>query len=51
VVPISKNKPPISVVAPVPEHMREKLTLCGWREEAAPVIASEAKQSRSGMHT
>ncbi len=44
VVPISRNKPPITVVAPVPEHMREKLTLCGWKEEAVPVIASEAKQ-------
>ncbi len=31
-VPISKNKPPVRVVAPVPLHMRELLTLCGWRE-------------------
>jgi tRNA pseudouridine32 synthase / 23S rRNA pseudouridine746 synthase len=30
VVPISKNKPPVAVVAPVPEHMRERLTACGW---------------------
>jgi tRNA pseudouridine32 synthase/23S rRNA pseudouridine746 synthase len=37
VVPISKNKPPITVTAPVPEHMRERLTLCGWKgEEAKP---------------
>jgi tRNA pseudouridine32 synthase/23S rRNA pseudouridine746 synthase len=35
VVPISKNKPPIAVVAPVPEHMHEKLALCGWKEDAA----------------
>jgi tRNA pseudouridine32 synthase/23S rRNA pseudouridine746 synthase len=34
-VPISKNKPPIAVVAPVPEHMHEKLALCGWKEDAA----------------
>lgn len=29
-VPISKNKPAIKVTAPVPDHMREKLTQCGW---------------------
>jgi tRNA pseudouridine32 synthase/23S rRNA pseudouridine746 synthase len=30
VVPISKNKPPIRVVAPVPDHMRDALRACGW---------------------
>jgi tRNA pseudouridine32 synthase / 23S rRNA pseudouridine746 synthase len=30
VVPISKNKPPVRVTAPVPLHMREVLTACGW---------------------
>ncbi len=34
-VPLSKNKPPVHVTAPVPEHMRELLTLCGWNEGAA----------------
>jgi tRNA pseudouridine32 synthase/23S rRNA pseudouridine746 synthase len=34
VVPISKNKEPVRVTAPVPAHMREWLTKCGWREEA-----------------
>ena len=33
VVPISKNRPPIRVVAPVPPHMRERLALCGWDGE------------------
>jgi tRNA pseudouridine32 synthase/23S rRNA pseudouridine746 synthase len=33
VVPISKNKPPVKVVAPAPPHMREALTACGWKEE------------------
>jgi tRNA pseudouridine32 synthase / 23S rRNA pseudouridine746 synthase len=33
VVPISKNKPPVAITAPVPEHMRERLTLCGWGSE------------------
>ena len=32
-VPISKNKPPVKVTAPVPEHMRELLTACGWKGE------------------
>ena len=30
VVPISKNKEPVRVSAPVPEHMRERLIACGW---------------------
>jgi tRNA pseudouridine32 synthase/23S rRNA pseudouridine746 synthase len=30
-VPISKNKPAVTVTAPVPEHMREKLMACGWQ--------------------
>jgi tRNA pseudouridine32 synthase/23S rRNA pseudouridine746 synthase len=29
-VPISKNKPPVTVDAPVPSHMRILLTQCGW---------------------
>ena len=33
VVPLSKNKPPVKVTAPVPAHMRERLTACGWSEE------------------
>jgi tRNA pseudouridine32 synthase/23S rRNA pseudouridine746 synthase len=39
VVPISKNKPAVTITAPVPEHIREALTLCGWKGEtnkAAP---------------
>ncbi len=30
-VPISKNKPPVKVTAPVPESMRGKLFACGWK--------------------
>jgi tRNA pseudouridine32 synthase/23S rRNA pseudouridine746 synthase len=36
VVPISKNKPPIVTTAPVPEHMRERLALCGWKGDVTP---------------
>ena len=33
VVPISKNKEPVRVVAPVSHHMREWLAPCGWTLE------------------
>jgi tRNA pseudouridine32 synthase/23S rRNA pseudouridine746 synthase len=33
VVPLYKNKPPIKVTAPVPEHMKERLKACGWNED------------------
>jgi tRNA pseudouridine32 synthase/23S rRNA pseudouridine746 synthase len=33
VIPISKNKEPVRVVAPAPEHMRERLQKCGWNGE------------------
>jgi len=32
-VPISKNKPPVKVTAPVPETMHKKLAACGWPGE------------------
>jgi len=35
VVPISKHKPPVIVTAPVPPHMREAFTVCGWKGETA----------------
>jgi tRNA pseudouridine32 synthase / 23S rRNA pseudouridine746 synthase len=34
-VPISKNRPPVRVTAPVPPHMREALATCGWTGEEA----------------
>jgi len=33
VVPLSKNKPPVRVAAPVPAHMHEYLKACGWAGE------------------
>jgi tRNA pseudouridine32 synthase / 23S rRNA pseudouridine746 synthase len=33
VVPISKNKAPVRVTAPVPAHMRDWLRACGWNGE------------------
>ena len=35
VVLISKNKPPVRITAPVPDHMRDALRSCGWKAEAS----------------
>ena len=32
VVPIFKNKPAVTTVAPVPPHMRDRLGDCGWKD-------------------
>jgi tRNA pseudouridine32 synthase/23S rRNA pseudouridine746 synthase len=32
VIPLSKNKPPVIVTAPVPQHLQERLRACGWNE-------------------
>jgi tRNA pseudouridine32 synthase / 23S rRNA pseudouridine746 synthase len=32
-IPISKNREPVRVIAPAPEHMRERLRACGWNGE------------------
>ena len=44
VIPLSKNKPPVRVVAPVPLHLQERLKACGWNGEEAvvPAIATAA---------
>ncbi len=34
VVPLSKNRDPVRVTAPVPPHMRDALKSCGWVEDA-----------------
>ena len=36
VVPIYKNRAPVTVRAPVPAHMHERLRACGWEGEVAP---------------
>ena len=33
VVPLSKNKEPVRVTAPVPPHLHERLRACGWQGE------------------
>ena len=48
VVPLYKNRAPIRVTAPVPPHMREQLSQCGWPGVAAAAsAASDATVSRS----
>jgi tRNA pseudouridine32 synthase/23S rRNA pseudouridine746 synthase len=32
-IPLSRNKPPVQVVAPAPLHMQERLHACGWNGE------------------
>ena len=39
--PLAPSKPPIHVTAPPPEHMRDALTACGWREDG-PATRSPA---------
>ncbi len=39
VVPLYKNRDPIKVTAPVPEHLREQLAQCGWNGEQATEAA------------
>jgi len=43
-VPLYKNRPPIHVVAPIPEHMRAALSQCGWRDENTPVDESSSRR-------
>ena len=51
VVPISKNKPPVKVTAPVPQHMKERLMLCGWREEINSRIVKRFREGRRLAHS
>jgi tRNA pseudouridine32 synthase/23S rRNA pseudouridine746 synthase len=48
VVPLYKNREPIRVTAPIPAHLRERLTDCGWRHrdevvDPAKIRPREAK--------
>jgi tRNA pseudouridine32 synthase/23S rRNA pseudouridine746 synthase len=41
VVPISKNKAPVRVIAPVPDHMRDWLKACGWNGEETETASGQ----------
>jgi tRNA pseudouridine32 synthase/23S rRNA pseudouridine746 synthase len=46
-VPLYKNRPAITVTAPVPPHMRERLKACGWDESAGtPAAAPQSLPQR-----
>jgi len=45
VIPISKNKPPVRVVAPAPAHLHERLGNCGWTGESAGAAAVETMET------
>jgi tRNA pseudouridine32 synthase/23S rRNA pseudouridine746 synthase len=42
VVPLYKNREPIRVVAPIPDHMRERLAVCGWKVDGDEAVASSS---------
>ena len=41
-VPLYKNRPPITVTAPVPPHMVETLKACGWNGEPESTAANQS---------
>ncbi len=42
IVPLYKNRAPIEVTAPVPEHMLERLGACGWHGEDAAIVPDQS---------
>ena len=46
VVPLYKKRDPIRVTAPPPEHMRERLKACGWKEEVETAAVSAAQSNQ-----
>jgi tRNA pseudouridine32 synthase/23S rRNA pseudouridine746 synthase len=51
VVPLYKNRVPVRVTAPVPEHMRERLAECGWdgEENSAPSFRDSTEANEPEM--
>ena len=49
-VPLYKNRAPIRVVAPVPEHMRQHLAACGWDGEETPLFRGLSETRELGIH-
>jgi tRNA pseudouridine32 synthase/23S rRNA pseudouridine746 synthase len=49
VVPLYKNRGPIRITAPVPPHVKERLSMCGWQGEAinAAVIPGPEPNERA----
>jgi tRNA pseudouridine32 synthase / 23S rRNA pseudouridine746 synthase len=48
VVPLYKNRPPITVTAPVPPHMQDRLKACGWPGEKETDRSADQRQQPQG---
>jgi tRNA pseudouridine32 synthase/23S rRNA pseudouridine746 synthase len=48
-VPLYKNRDPIKVTAPVPEHMRARFMECGWSGEISVPAVAAAELSKSSL--
>jgi len=48
-VPLYKNRDPIRVIAPVPQHMRELLLQCGWNGEETNVSEVSSDREHSSL--
>ena len=47
-VPLYKNREPVRVTAPLPPHMRDALTACGWTASGdAPVSTGGARAAEA----
>jgi len=49
VVPLYKNREPVRVVAPVPEHLRERLAACGWAGETSRSLPDPSGAKQPGV--
>jgi tRNA pseudouridine32 synthase/23S rRNA pseudouridine746 synthase len=45
VVPLYQNRAPIRVTAPVPPHMRERLSACGWQSEDSSAFYIRSRET------
>jgi len=50
VVPLYKNRAPIRITAPVPPHMRERLTQCGWQGEDIHAVIPGPERSEGARN-
>ena len=49
VVPLYKNRAPIRVSAPVPPHMRERLSACGWPGEDSNAFYIRSREAAAAQ--
>jgi tRNA pseudouridine32 synthase/23S rRNA pseudouridine746 synthase len=49
VVPLYKNRAPIRITAPVPPHMRERLSACGWPGEDSSAFYIHSRETASAQ--